>query len=166
MKKLLSAIDSISIWTGKAFSILTIIMVLAIIYEVIMRYIFHLPTLWASEAMVFCCALIYVIGGAWTLYADQHVKVDLVYEKVTPKTRAIMDVISFFFFALYMLSLLWASATYAWDSVQLRETVGSAWNPPIYPIKVAIVVGIFLLLLQGIAKFIRDFYYMIYEKRL
>ncbi len=47
-------------------------------------------------------------------------------------------------------------STYAWRSVLIKETAGSAWDPPVYPIKVALAVGVFLLLLQGTAKLIRD----------
>jgi TRAP-type mannitol/chloroaromatic compound transport system permease small subunit len=166
MKKLISAIEFISIWTGKGVSLFCFLIVFAVLYEVIMRYIFNLPTLWANETMVFSCALIYVIGGAWTHHAGQHVKVDLIYDMLGPKAKAVVDFITFFFFALYMFCLLWASALYSWDSIQLRERPGSPWNPPIYPIKIALTVGICLLILQGIAKFIRDIYFMIHEKEI
>lgn len=156
MKRLLSLIDWISTWSGKATSWLAIAVIFVVVYEIIMRYVFRRPTLWANEAMIFLCAILYVIGGAWTLLEKRHVKIDFVYEKFTPRQRAIFDVLTFFFFALYMGMMLWATSKYAWESIQLAERSGSPWNPPVYPIKIALALGVLLILLQGIANLIRD----------
>ena len=61
-------IDRLIIRTGKLFSLLTLLVVFVVVYEILMRYIFHAPTLWASESMVFGCALVYVMGAAWTAH--------------------------------------------------------------------------------------------------
>ncbi|MBW2094779.1 MAG: TRAP transporter small permease subunit [Deltaproteobacteria bacterium] len=156
MKKLLSFIDALSIWTGKTSGWLIFIVVFFIIYEVLSRYIFHHPTLWVTESVVFGCGLSYVLGAAWALQDNRHVKIDMIYDRLNSRRRAIMDSITFVFFALYLGVLLWATTKYAWHSVLLRETSGSAWDPVIYPIKMALPIGVALLLLQGIAKFIRD----------
>lgn len=156
MKKLLAIIDALSIWTGKAASWLVLVVVVFVVYEILMRYVFHLPTLWVSESMVFGCGVTYVLGAAWALQDNRHVKIDLIYGRLTPRRRAIIDSITFVFFVLYLGLFLWASAQYTWRSVLVRETSSSAWDPPVYPIKVALVVGVLLLLLQGIGKFIRD----------
>ena len=166
MKTFLSAIRWISTWSGKVVSWLTIAVVCVVAYEVIMRYVFHSPTRWAGELNAFCCALIYVIGGAWVFLEKRHVKIEFVYEKMTLRQRAVIDVITFFFFALYMSLMLWATTTYAWDSIQLTENSGSPWNPPIYPIKTALVIGVFLVFLQGIDKLIRDIHFLITGKEL
>ncbi|MCG7852078.1 MAG: TRAP transporter small permease subunit [Methanosarcinaceae archaeon] len=156
MKKLLAIIDALSIWTGKAASWLVLIVVVFVVYEILMRYVFHLPTLWVSESMVFGCGITYVLGAAWALQDNRHVKIDLIYGRLTSRQRAIIDSITFVFFVLYLSVFLWATAKYTWQSVLVRETTGSAWDPPVYPIKVALVIGVLLLLLQGTAKFIRD----------
>jgi TRAP-type mannitol/chloroaromatic compound transport system permease small subunit len=166
MKKLLAIIDAISIWTGKAGSWLILIVVAFVIYEILMRYLFHLPTLWVSESMVFGCGITYVLGSAWALQDNRHVKIDLIYGRLTPRQRAIMDSITFPFFVLYLGVFFWASAKYAWRSILLRETAASAWDPPVYPIKMALVVGVTLLLLQGMAKFVRDLHLAIKGREL
>ena len=166
MKKLLSAIDAISIWTGKVSSILILFVVIFVVYEIVMRYVFHLPTLWVSESMVFGCAITYVLGSAWALQDRRHVKIDFLYGRLSPRGRAIIDSITFVFFALYMTVFLWAAGKYALQSFRLRETAGSPWDPPIYPIKIALVVGVALLLLQGIAKLIRDLHFAFTGKEL
>jgi TRAP-type mannitol/chloroaromatic compound transport system permease small subunit len=166
MKKFLSLIDCLSINVGKAGSWLILAVVAFIIYEIVMRYIFHLPTLWVSESMVFGCGISYVLGAAWALQDNRHVKIDLIYDRLTPRQRAVMDAITYIFFALYLGVFLWAASKYTWQSIMVRETTSSAWDPPVYPIKIALVVGTGLLLLQGTAKFIRDLYFAIRGKEL
>ncbi len=161
MKKLLALIDGLSILSGKAASWLILLVVGFIIYEILMRYVFHLPTLWVSESMVFGSGLTYVLGAAWALQDNRHVKIDLIYGRLTPRQRAVIDSITFFFFALYLGVFLWATTEYARRSVMVLETSGSAWDPPIYPLKLALALGVVLLILQGIAKFIRDLHFAI-----
>jgi len=156
MKKVLSVMDAVSTCVGKAGSWLILLVVIFVIYEIVMRYLFHLPTLWVTESMVFGCGISYVLGAAWALKENRHVKIDLVYGRLSPRQRAVMDSITYVFFALYLGVFLWAATKYTWQSVRLGETTGSAWDPPVYPVKIALVVGTFLLLLQGTAKFIRD----------
>lgn len=156
MDKLLAVIDGISTWTGKAASWLIALVVVFIIYEIFMRYVLHLPTQWVSESMVFGSGLTYVLGGAWALKENRHVKIDLIYGRLNARRRAVVDAITFLFFGLYMGVFLWAVFEYVVRSVSVLETSGSAWDPPVYPIKIALLVGVLILLLQGIAKFIRD----------
>ena len=88
MKKILSVIDAISIWSGKAAGWLILLVVGFIIYEILMRYVFHLPTLWVSESMVFGAGLTYVLGAAWALQDNRHVKIDLIYGRLRPRQGA------------------------------------------------------------------------------
>ncbi len=161
MNKILAVIDAISTWTGKAASWLIALVVIFISYEIFMRYVLHLPTLWVSESMVFGSGLTYVLGGAWALKENRHVKIDLIYGRLNDRQRAVIDAITFVFFALYMGVFLWAVVQYVGRSVAVLETSGSAWDPPVYPVKIGLLVGVLLLLLQGFAKFIRDLRYAI-----
>lgn len=161
MKKALSFIDALSTLVGKAGSWLILAVVAFIIYEIVMRYVFHLPTLWVSESMVFGCGVSYVLGAAWALKDNRHVRIDMIYGRLTARRRALLDSITYIFFLLYMCVFLWAASKYTWQSILVRETTSSAWDPPVYPIKIALVVGTALLLLQGTAKFIRDLHFAI-----
>ncbi|NWF53504.1 MAG: TRAP transporter small permease subunit, partial [Syntrophaceae bacterium] len=80
--KFLNIVDSISIWTGKTTSWLTLLAIFASVYEIIARYVFIRPTAWATEVLLFGCAVLYVIGGAWTLQEKKHVRIDFLYEKL------------------------------------------------------------------------------------
>lgn len=166
MKKLLAIIDGLSSGIGKAGSWLILIVIAFVIYEILMRYVFHLPTLWVSESMVFGCGLSYVLGAAWALQDNRHVKIDLLYGRLTPRQRAVIDSITYVFFVLYLGVFGWATSRYAMQSLRVRETSGSAWDPPVYPIKLALLLGVALLLLQGTAKFIRDLYFALKGREL
>lgn len=164
MRRILSVVDLVSTWVGKVVSVLTLFVALAIMYEILMRYSFSKPTVWASESTVFACGLVYLLGGAWTLLEDKHVRIDMLYAKVSPRGRAALDCFTYLFFALYIVVMLHATAIYAYESVALRETTMTPWDPPIYPMKVAMAVALALLLMQGTARFIRNLYFLIAGK--
>ena len=130
MKKFVTAIDKISTWIGKATSYLMIPAVSIVIIEITMRYILHRPTLWATESMLFACGFLYILGGAWTLFEKRHVKIDLIWEKLSLRKRAILDCVTFIFFALYMLLMIWVASKFAWQSIGMLEGSGTPWNPP------------------------------------
>jgi TRAP-type mannitol/chloroaromatic compound transport system permease small subunit len=97
-----------------------------------------------------------MMGGTYTLYHDKHISVDMVYSRFSPRGRAILDLITFPLFCIFTGLLLWTGADYALRAIMLEEGSGSAWNPPIWPIRIVIPVGASLMLLLGLAKFIRN----------
>ncbi|MEE9611639.1 MAG: TRAP transporter small permease subunit [Desulfatiglandales bacterium] len=166
MKRLVAAIERVSLLSGKAAAWLTLPVIFVVSYEIIARYVFRRPTLWAVETMIYGCAIIYVICAAWALLDRRHVKIDMVYEKFSPRNRAILDCVTFLFFALYMGMMVWATTRYAWGSVLDLERSDSPWRPPLWPMKVFLALGVMLVLLQGIAKFIRDLHFALKGKEL
>lgn len=158
MRKVASVIDAVSTWSGKIFSGVMIIVVLVIVYEVIARYGFNAPTEWASELMVYGCALVYLMGGAWALKNGQHLKMELLYSRLSRRGKAWVDAFTYFLFVLYLGFFIWASGKYAWRSWLINESTASSWDPPAYPLKMLMVLGAILVLAQGTAKFMRDAY--------
>jgi TRAP-type mannitol/chloroaromatic compound transport system permease small subunit len=160
VKKFLALIDGTSIWVGKVTSILTLIVAFIISYEIFMREVLVKPTIWVAEATVFGCGLLYLLGGAWTLKQDGHVRVDMLYHGLSRRGKAIIDCLTYFAFALYIVVMIWAAWQYMEQSIAVRETTMSPWDPVIWPFKIALVLALFLLLLQQTAKFVRDLYYI------
>ncbi len=156
MKTLVSVIGQISDWSGKIFSFLWIAVIIVIVLEVILRYGFNAPTNYAHELTAFLCAVVYILGGAYTLHLRGHVSVDVFYNRFSPRGRALLDVITFPAFIIFIGILLWSGVDRAWGSTMIGETSGSPWNPPIYPVLLTIPLGAILILLQGLAKFLRD----------
>ena len=152
----LGFIDKISERVGKFVSFFILIVALIIGYEVVSRYIFNSPTLWAHETSLMFFGAFVTLGGAYALLQRAHVNMDVVYGRLPVKTKALLDVITFVIFAFFVGVLIWGSGKTAWKAVLLLERASTNWEPPIYPFKVLLPIGAFLLLLQGVAKFVRD----------
>jgi TRAP-type mannitol/chloroaromatic compound transport system permease small subunit len=161
VKKVLALIDSTNTWIGKVVSILALIVAFIITYEIIMRQVFVKPTLWVAEGTVFGCGLLYMLGGAWTLRQDHHVRVDMLYHGLSRRGKALVDCLTYFAFLLYIAVMIWAFTSYVAQSVRLRETTMSPWDPPIWPLKVAFLLSLIMIFFQQTAKFVRDFYYIV-----
>jgi len=166
IRKLVLFIDRICTFVAKEVSYIIIFVTGVVCYGVLMRYVFKAPSIWANETMIFGCAFIYVLGGAWVMLVNGHVRMEFFWQRFSPRGRRILDCITSSFFFLYMVMLLWSGSKFAWVSIKVHETSGSPWNPPVYPIKIGFVIGVFLLLMQGISKFIKDLYFAIKEKEL
>jgi TRAP-type mannitol/chloroaromatic compound transport system permease small subunit len=160
MKSFLALIDTFNARVGQITAFVLIPTVFCVFYEIIARFVFNSPTLWASELTIYLCAILYILGAAWTMQVDRHVKIDMLYSRFSPRGRRILDLVTFTFFTFYLVMLLWVGFRFAADSIGLRETSGTPWDPPIYPIKSIFVIGCVMLLLQGAAKFIRDLYFV------
>jgi TRAP-type mannitol/chloroaromatic compound transport system permease small subunit len=85
-----------------------------------------------------------------------HVNVDILYSRLSDKTRAVMDIATSFLFFLFVGMMAVYGGSLAWESLSMLEHSESAWNPPIYPVKLTIPLGCILLLLQGLTTLIRN----------
>jgi TRAP-type mannitol/chloroaromatic compound transport system permease small subunit len=166
VRKILALIDATNTWIGKTVSVLSLIVAFIITYEIVMRQGFVKPTVWVAEGTVFGCGLLYMLGGAWTLRQDHHVRVDVLYHGLSRRGKALLDCLTYFAFLLYIGVMIWATSSYVAESVRLRETTMSPWNPPIWPIKIAFLLSLIMIFFQQTAKFARDFYYIVKGKEL
>jgi len=155
-KNVLAVIDNISEWVGRFGIILIVVMMMATVYEVVARYVFHGPTIWSLEINRFLLAAITAFGGGYALLRGSHVKVDLVYARFGDRRKAIIDLATSVLFFTFIGALLWKSAGIALSSLEIRETNATLFAPPVYPLKIALALGFLIILLQGLAKFIRD----------
>jgi TRAP-type mannitol/chloroaromatic compound transport system permease small subunit len=151
-----SLVDRVNAWVGRFWGASIIVVTIAILYEVLARGLFGQATLWANETTVYLSAVTYLLGGGYALMKRGHVRIDLIYGALGPSTKKVADVISFICFALYVFALVWIGTEMAWSSFQQSEGTGTPWNPPIWPVKMAIPIAGLLLLLQGIANLLRE----------
>ncbi len=156
MSRILGVMDKVSRLTGKFASVFSLLTALVITYEIFVRQVLVSPTVWAAESTVFACAILYLLGGPWTLLEDKHVRVDALYGRLSARRRALVDCLTFLPFCLYLLVMIWATGHYALESVELGETTMSPWNPPIWPMKVIMLLALVMVFLQGTAKFLRN----------
>lgn len=161
-KTFLKYSDWLSEWTGKGIAWLTLVLVGVLVYETIMRYVFSKSTVWAYDASYMLGGCLYVVAAAYTLKARGHVRVDVFYRRYPAWGKGLVDTLFallFFFPALGL--LLYYSTESTMLSWQIKETVmESHLRPPIYPLRTVLSIALLLLLLQGIAEFIRSLFLM------
>jgi TRAP-type mannitol/chloroaromatic compound transport system permease small subunit len=155
--KILRLIDALSEWTGRAVSFLILGLAFVLCYEVVMRYGFDRPTIWAHEtsSMLFGTAMI--ISGAYVLRFDGHIGMDVVSSRFSVRGRAILDVITYFVLTLpFLLVLIWFGGVSASRSLITLEHDSTYWGPPLYPLRIMLPIGAFLFFLQSLAKLAHD----------
>ncbi len=149
-------VDRVNSGVGRFWALAIFGVTLAVLYEVVSRGVFGQGTLWSNETTVYLSAVAYLIGGGYALAHRRHVRIDIIYERLSARARAILDLFTFVFFVLYAGALIWVGTTMGWTSFLQGEGTGTPWNPPIWPVKLAIPIAAALLLLQGIANLLRD----------
>lgn len=117
---------------------------------------FSIPPLWAIEMAQFTLAAYYLLGGAYSLQIDSHVRMDLAYSRWSPRTKAMVDAVTILFLIFYLGVLLLGGIASTEYAIKYGETFYSSWAPPMAPIKIIMCVGIVLMLLQAVAVFFRN----------
>ena len=158
--KVIAAIDSVSIWTGRAAAVLIFPMIFSSVWEVVARYFFNAPTIWANDMSTMLYGALFMVGSAYALQRQQHIRTDWLYDKWTTRTKGIVD--STCYIMLYfpgLMIFLWVGWKYALRSTMLQERIiSSPWMPYIWPLKLCIPLATLLLLIQGISELIKSLY--------
>ena len=157
MNRLLFSIDRISAFTGKAAAWAIALLTLVVAYDVVARYVFNRPTQWGFDVTYMLYAVLFMLAGAYTLSRNGHVRGDVLYRFLSPRTQAALDLALYLlFFVPGILALAWYGIGFAQDSFAILErSQTSASDIPIYPLKAIIPVAGALLLLQGLAEIVR-----------
>ena len=149
--------DRISMWCGKAFAWAIMVMSLGVGYEVFVRYVLGSPTAWAFDLSYLMYGSLFMMGGAYTLSRDAHVRGDFIYRLWRPRTQALVELVLYFiFFFPGIIALIAAGWKYASRSLgYLEVSVYSPANIPVFHLKLIIVAAGLLMLIQGIARVCR-----------
>ncbi|MEH6500894.1 MAG: TRAP transporter small permease subunit [Pseudoalteromonas distincta] len=152
----MNGVTRLNDFVGRMVAYLIIPIFAFLILEVFLRYLFNAPTVWTNELTQMLFGAYAVLSGGYILAHRGHVNVDIFHARFGPRMRAVIDIIGSLIFFFFVLAILFFGYQMAQESVSTWETSYSAWNPPIWPVKVAIPVGAALLLLQGIVKLLED----------
>jgi TRAP-type mannitol/chloroaromatic compound transport system permease small subunit len=150
------AIDALNRFVGRFAMQLLFVMGAVLLYAVFSRLVIGMPVNWAMEMSQFLLVSYYLLGGAYSMQLDAHVRMDLFYGRLTPRRRAATDALTILFVIFYLGVLLYgglSSTGYAWSYSQKNYT---AWAPPMWPIKAVMTFGVFLMLLQAVSSLIKD----------
>lgn len=156
IQRFLHAVDHFSTWVGKAFAWLIVALMLLVCAEVFKRYALNAPTAWIFDASNMLYGTLFMMGGAYTLAHDGHVRGDFFYGSMKPRTQAALDLVLYIaFFTPGIVALTWAGWTYAGESLAIREQTFNADPLPVYPFKFIIPIAGAVVLMQGFAEVVR-----------
>ena len=156
MQFVIKMIDKLIDKQGELTSFLIYPLVLIVLFEVLMRYLFNAPTIWGFEATAFAYGLHYMFGISYTERHSGHVKVDILTARLSEKTQAILGILTYSFIFLPVFSFMMVGAyEFAHTSIVDRELNSTSWAPPIYPFKALMALCFLFLLLQGLATLLK-----------
>jgi TRAP-type mannitol/chloroaromatic compound transport system permease small subunit len=158
--KTVRAIDRFTDSSGTIFAWLTVPLVAAVSYEVISRYFFNAPTVWAFDVTYMLYGALFMLGAAYALHKGAHIRTDFFFERWSVKTKGIIDSVAYLVFFFPSLAVFFfISWNEGWYAFQIGETSEQTpWRPILWPFKMVVPLAILLLLIQGISETIKSVY--------
>jgi len=157
MQKIIKAIDWLSEWSGKLGSLLILILVFGMAYDMFTRYVFAKPNFWAFDMVYITYGSYTMLGMAYTLLMKNHVRMDLFLDRLSPRKKAWVDIVCylllFFPLAIVLVKVVGDNAIYAITSGE--RSYASVWRPKLGFFKVVLLYGFALYLLQGVSEFLK-----------
>ncbi|QQM32009.1 TRAP transporter small permease subunit [Martelella lutilitoris] len=148
-------VDGFNRVVGRIAMWLIFVMMGILLWSSVSKTFFN-PSLWTLEMAQFVMTAYYLVGGAYSLQLDSHVRMDLLYGRWTPRQRAIVDALTVFMLFTYLIFLLIGGISSTSYALKYGETSYSSWSPYMAPIKITMVFGIFLMFLQTTSIFFKD----------
>jgi TRAP-type mannitol/chloroaromatic compound transport system permease small subunit len=130
----------------------------AMVYEVVARYAFTAPTVWAYDVSRMLYGALFVLGAGYALSKGVHIRSDFLYRKWAIRTQGRVDTALYLvFYFPAMLIFLWVATQWGWASVVRGERgMDTAWMPLLGPVKTCLPIGIVFLLIQGISELLKS----------
>ena len=150
-------VDAFNRRVGRFAMYLIFAMLAVLLYSSISKTFFT-PSIWTLESAQFLMVAYFLLGGAYSMQLDAHVRMDLAYSHWSPRTRAVVDAITVVMLIFYLVMMLIGGVSSTEYALEYQETSYSAWSPYMAPIKLVMCFGILLMLLQAIATFFKDLY--------
>jgi len=131
-------------------------MMFVLVLSFVTRNIINIPLMWIIEMAQFIITGYYLLGGGYSMIMGDHVRMDLVYSKLSDRNKAKMDTFTSFFLVFYLVTLLYGSISSLIYTIETNQKLFTAWAPYVWPIKTIMLIGILLMLLQSISMFFKD----------
>ncbi len=137
-----------------------------VVFEVVTRYAFRQPTIWAHDLSTLLFGVYIVVAGGYCLLHRSHVNVDILWNRLPLRIGAAVNLVTYLLLFLFCLALLWKGIEMAWFSVSQQEVTQGLVEFPLWPVKVLVPVGALLLLLQALVKYIGDILTVLTTRRI
>lgn len=156
--RIVQNIDKVALWSGSIVSWLILPMVLALVYEVVARYFFNAPTIWAYDVTFITYGTFFMLGAAYTLQRNGHIRTDSFYAYWSKERQGMVDTICYlvFFFPPLLIFLFVTWDYFLVSYMRGERSVTSPWLPPIWPLKAVLPLSCVLLMTQGVAELLRS----------
>jgi len=152
--------DRISSISGRAISWMTLLMVVITAIIVVMRYVFDAGAIWLQELVIWMHAAVFMVGAAYTLLHEEHVRVDIFYRKMSPRGRALVDLLGVTIFLLPLCGFLafksYDFAAASWSVHEVSREPGGLPYPAIPAMKSIVVLMPVAVALQGVSLMLRS----------
>jgi len=152
-----SPLDKLSLFFGRVAMLLVVLLVAVMFYEVVLRYVFEKPTLWANELSLWIAGFIFLLAGLYAMQQRSHIRIYLLYDIMPRWAQKASDVVSVVLIWAFTVSMIWGGIGEAQAKILRWETFGTAFNPPIpATLKPMVLLVILLVSVQAIANLIAD----------
>jgi TRAP-type C4-dicarboxylate transport system permease small subunit len=149
--------DRISLVLSRLAMISTVLIVIVMLYEVVARYVFEKPTLWANELSLWIASFLFLLAGLYAMQQRSHIRIYIIYDMMPRWAQKLSDCTTVFFIWVFTFCVIWGGYSEAWTKLMRWEAFGTAWDPPLPgTLKPAIVLLIVLVALQALSNLIAD----------
>jgi TRAP-type mannitol/chloroaromatic compound transport system permease small subunit len=149
-------VDYLSTKFGRLAMYLIFVMIGTLLLDAVTRNVINMPLSWCVEMAQFTMTAYYILGGPYSMQLDSHVRMDLIYSRFSARNRARLDSFTAIFLVIYLVVLLIGAISSTSYAIEYDQRKFSMWNPSMIPIKLIMVFGITLMLLQAISTFFKD----------
>ena len=153
----LALADRLSLFVGRVTMLLLVCLVAVMIWEVFLRYVLEMPTLWANEMSLWLAGFIFLLAGLYAMQQRAHIRIYILYDLCPRWLQRVFDVISTALILVFAFFLFWGGYGEATAKFYRWETLGTAFDPPIPAVmKPLVLIAVWLVALQAVANLIRD----------
>lgn len=149
--------DILSLICSRMAMIMVVLVVFAMFYEVVSRYVFARPTLWANELSLWIASFVFLLAGQYAMQQRSHIRIYVIYDMMPRFWQKASDLLSIVLLLFFVFAMVWGGYDDAMRRFLRMETFGTAWDPPIPGIiKPAILIIIVLVAIQAVSNLISD----------
>lgn len=150
-------VDRVTIAISRVAMLLFGVIVVATFYEVVMRYLFGSPTIWANELSLMVAGIGYLFAGVYAMQRRDHIRITPLYDLAPPALKRVFDLLALICILTFAVGMVLGGWTSAWRSLSNFERFGTAWDPPIPALlKPLILLTTVLIAIQAVSNFLTD----------
>jgi TRAP-type mannitol/chloroaromatic compound transport system permease small subunit len=157
MKRYVSVVDRMNYLIGRVVMYGIFVMVGILMWSTLSK-VTDIPSLWTLEMAQYAMVAYYLVGGPYSMQLKANIRMDLFYHSWSDRKKAQVDAFTIMFLIFYLGVLLYGGIESTLYSYEYGQRSPSAWRPYIWPVKLIMVTGIFLMLLQSVSEFFKDIF--------